>query len=178
MNSINALTTTGYTAGQTGIQWGWYTLSPKWKDLWPSSSEPASYSDDDTLKFALVMTDGAFNTFYNKVSWSKNKCENKKKNGEYSGTCKNGTNDYWIEKSSSGYNGASSKRARKLCNKMKNKDIEMYSVYFGSNNSSSEAKVMKACADDGNYYQATSADSLIQAFANIAKKIQQIYISR
>ena len=60
---------------------------------------------------------------------------------------------------------------------MKSEEIQMYTVYFGTNNSSDGARVMQACADDGNYYQASSSSDLIGAFANIAKKIQQIYLS-
>jgi Flp pilus assembly protein TadG len=178
MSSISALETDGYTAGQTGIGWGWYTLSPNWSDLWPADSTPAPYSDTETLKFALIMTDGSFNTYYDKETLTKKQCKKKKKNDGYTGSCSKGTNDYWIEKSSGGYYGESSQRALALCDAMKASDIEIYSVYFGSNNSSSEAQVMQYCADTGNYYQASSSSTLIGAFANIAKKIQQIYISK
>jgi Flp pilus assembly protein TadG len=178
MNSINALETDGYTAGQTGIGWGWYTLAPDWGDLWPADSIPAPYTDDEVLKFALIMTDGDFNTHYDMESLTKKQCKKKKKNGEYDGSCSKGTNDYWLEKSEWGYYGESSQRAIELCDQMKAKEIEIYTVYFGSSSNSDGAKVMEACADDGNYYQASSSSDLIGAFANIAKKIQQIYISR
>ena len=49
---------------------------------------------------------------------------------------------------------------------------------FGSSNSSAGSRNMQSCASTGNYYQATSASELINAFSNIAKKIQQIYVSR
>ena len=177
LSAISALETDGYTAGQTGIGWGWYTLSPNWSDLWPADSAPASYSDDEVLKFALIMTDGDFNTHYDLESLTTEQCETKKSNGRYNGTCYEGTNDYWLEKSQWGYSGKSSTRARALCDQMKSEEIQMYTVYFGTNNSSDGARVMQACADDGNYYQASSSSALIGAFANIAKKIQQIYLS-
>lgn len=178
LNSIAALETDGYTAGQTGIGWGWYTLAPDWADLWPFESTPASYLDDEVLKFALIMTDGDFNTHYDKETLTESQCNTKVSNDEYSGTCFTGTNDYWIEKSEWGLYGESSQRAITLCEEMKDREIEIYTVYFGSNNDSDGARVMQACANDGNYYQASSSTSLIGAFANIAKKIQQIYLSK
>ena len=38
---------------------------------------------------------------------------------------------------------------------------------------------MEECADEGKYYVATSSsDDLIAAFSNIAKKIQQVFLSQ
>lgn len=182
LKAIGDLETDGYTAGHTGIGWGWYTLSPNWSDLWPSGSVGAAYTDEDVLKFALIMTDGDFNTHYEKVKMTYTECEKLKDDGEYTGTCKakksGKKRNYWLERSEWGYDGESSVRARSLCDAMRDEDIEMFGVYFGTNGNSNGAKVMKACADTGNYYQASSSSDLIQAFANIAKKIQQIYISR
>lgn len=183
LNSINALETDGFTSGHTGIGWGWYTLSPNWSDLWPANSVGAAYSDDDeVLKFALIMTDGDFNTHYEKVKLTYDECEDLKDDGEYTGICKAKSSGkkkkYWLEKSEWGYYGESSQRAISFCDAMKTSKIKIYTVYFGNNGYSDGAKVMKACADDGNYYQASSASDLIGAFANIAKKIQQIYISK
>jgi len=180
LSNISGLMTEGYTAGQTGIQWGWYTLSPNWTGLWPSESAPAAYNDDESLKFALIMTDGAFNTYYDKKTWSYNKCQNQKNKGKYTGTCYSGTNEYWVEKSSSGYGGKSSKRARDLCAAMKASDITLYTVYFGTSSSSDGAKVMQDCATDQDttYFQATDGEALVNAFAKIANEIQKVYISK
>lgn len=179
MTAIGDLETDGYTAGHTGIGIGWYTLSPNWKDLWPTESEPAEYSNTEVLKFALIMTDGAFNTRYDKVSMTKYECDTYSYYSQpYDGTCYNGTNDYWIERRSSGYSGQSSQRALSLCGAMKNAGITIYTVYFGTATTSSQARVMRECADPDKYYVATSADDLIAAFSNIAKKIQQVYLSQ
>lgn len=180
LTNIRNLTTDGYTAGQTGIGWGWYTLSPNWADLWPADSDPAAYTDDDVLKFALIMTDGDFNTYYDLETWKENKCEQRRKQGKYKGTCKSGTNDYWVEKSSGGFSGQSSKRARDLCDAMKDEDIRIYTVYFGGDGSSAGAQVMRRCASDEGttYFQASNGASLISAFGKIAKEIQSIYISK
>ena len=58
---IDDMTAGGATAGHLGIAWGWYLLSPKWKDIWPTDSEPLEYDEPDTTKALIIMTDGAFN---------------------------------------------------------------------------------------------------------------------
>ena len=40
-------------------------LSPDWAEIWPDDSTPASYSDPKTKKYAILMTDGEYNTWYN-----------------------------------------------------------------------------------------------------------------
>lgn len=37
--------------------------SPKWNDLWPSASQAADYGDDETMKIAVLITDG-YNMVY------------------------------------------------------------------------------------------------------------------
>ena len=58
--AIDPLTALSGTAGQIGIAWSWYLISPKWSSFWPAGSEPASYSDPKTIKALVVMSDGDF----------------------------------------------------------------------------------------------------------------------
>ena len=62
----------GSTAGALGTAWAWYMLSPQWANVWPASATPAPYSQlseimpsgaPRLLKIAVLMTDGAYNTF-------------------------------------------------------------------------------------------------------------------
>lgn len=175
-SAIGKLSASGSTAGQTGIAWGWYTLSPNWANLWPNKSEPAAYDNDDVLKFAIIMTDGDLNRYYGKKSLSKKSCQKAKNWGYVTETCKNGTNDYWYPYGSGGYWGTSSQRAIELCDAMKSEGIKIYSIYFGGYKSD-PVKVMQSCASPGSYYQASNKAELVQAFSNIAKKIQAIYLS-
>lgn len=61
---INSLTANGYTAGHIGTAWASYLVSPEWSNIWPVTSTPVAYDDEQTLKVALLMTDGIFNTAY------------------------------------------------------------------------------------------------------------------
>lgn len=64
-DAINGLYADGWTAGQLGVAWSWYTLSPEWNTIWPFNRR--SQADDTALRvrrYAILMTDGAFNTHY------------------------------------------------------------------------------------------------------------------
>ena len=176
-NKITALDDGGGTAGQTGVAWGWYTLSPNWTNLWPSDSAPGAYDDDELLKFAIIMTDGDNNRYYDqdveKCGWKYNYSKY-----QYEYTCY--TVSGWSEVSEGeSYTNESSKRQRALCQAMKDEGITVYGIYFGTNTSSAGAKNMSACAtDESTFYQANSSSELVSAFGNIAKKIQAIYLAK
>jgi len=83
---INAFSAGGYTAGHLGVAWSWYMLSPEWSSIWPTASAPVAYNDDDTIKVAILMTDGQFNTAYESGNGSstyqaKQLCQNMKNKG-------------------------------------------------------------------------------------------------
>ncbi len=62
--AISTYNASGWTAGHLGLAWAWYLISPNWSSIWPSASDPVSYSDTETIKAVVLMTDGAFNTWY------------------------------------------------------------------------------------------------------------------
>eukprot|EP00903_Cladosiphon_okamuranus_P002422 g2420.t1 len=176
VDAIEDLEANGATAGQTGVIWGWNSLSPNYANLWPSDSEPESYDNDEVLKFAIIMTDGNNNQKY-EFTETERQCVS----WYWNGSCRrredvvvNRWDGSWESES---YTNTSSTDQRELCDAMKEDGIEVFGVYFGTNNSSTGSRNMQSCASDGNYYQATSASELINAFSNIAKRIQQIYIS-
>ncbi|MBA5778932.1 pilus assembly protein [Stappia sp. F7233] len=165
-----------YTAGHTGINWGWFTLSPNWSSLFSGSSAPASYEDDDTLKFAILMTDGVFNTSY---SWKTNACD---QYGSAAGYYTYPKYDCWAEAIESDDSAiAGPTRAKALCDGMKAKGIKIYSIAFNLNETTSGKKAkdtMKYCSSGiGYFFDAQSTAQLIAAFTTIANKIQSIFLS-
>lgn len=55
--------TYGGTAGHVGTAWSWYMLSPEWNRFWSSGDgDVAEYDDTNTIKAAVIMTDGEYNS--------------------------------------------------------------------------------------------------------------------
>jgi len=64
LERVDDFTPGGWTAGHLGAAWGWYLVSPEWSNVYDNGAQPAPYSDEDTIKAVLLMTDGVFNTRY------------------------------------------------------------------------------------------------------------------
>lgn len=88
--SVNRLRADGSTAGHLGTAWASYLLSPDWNSVWNLSAPIAPYNDGKTLKFAILMTDGEYNTIggVNRNSnipissdYAKRTCAEMKRNG-------------------------------------------------------------------------------------------------
>nr|WP_070961434.1 TadE/TadG family type IV pilus assembly protein [Hyphomonas sp. Mor2] len=60
-NYVNSLTAGGLTAGHLGVAWTWYLVAEDWKTVFDGDAEPLSYSEPDSAKAVILMTDGAFN---------------------------------------------------------------------------------------------------------------------
>jgi len=159
---IDNLAVSGSTAGQIGIAWGWYMVSPNFSSIWPSASTGAPYSDPDTLKAVVIMTDGQFNApycngvmarWYNASSAESNNCDPN--------------------------NGDPYVQSRALCDAMKAQGILIYTVGFQIGSSGDSVDLLEYCAtDDSNFFNANSGDDLSEAFQAIGRDISQIRISR
>jgi hypothetical protein len=60
---IDSFQENGGTAGHIGIAGAWYTISPKWYDVWPSHNAH-DYGVGTNIKAVVLMTDGDYNTDY------------------------------------------------------------------------------------------------------------------
>jgi Flp pilus assembly protein TadG len=150
-NTIRSLAAGGSTAGHLGTSWTWYLLSPKWSSIWPTASAPAAYDDTKTRKFAILMTDGIYNTVGG-VS-----------GGDISAQATDSQN-----------------RAKGLCDSMKAKGISIYTVGFiGPSDPASAADTLKYCASGtGNFYKAEDGTQLDAAFRSIAQDISRLRLTK
>jgi Flp pilus assembly protein TadG len=172
---IDSLDAGGSTAGHIGTMWAWYMLSPNFKHLWENANQPGNYdthynvntgTGDPSLqklkKFAVLMTDGDYNTEYTSA----------------------GILDSYFGESPA--NDTAAKQATETCKNMKLKGIEIFTVAFAHDSglSSAAEDVLKGCAtqlpgvtnDTSHYYKATDGDALNKAFKDIALKISRIRI--
>jgi hypothetical protein len=167
---IDALSAYGATGGAMGSQWAWYMLSPKWKNIWPSTSEPAAYSETVSVagaepklkKVAVLMTDGAYNTVR---GW---KDQDQIKMANY---------------------------AKKVCEQMKAAGVIVYTVGFGLDqlpaaeqaraiDTLTQCSTSKVITGANNisttvykFYNAQTAQALQGAFSDIALSLSKLRIT-
>ncbi len=161
---IDAFTASGSTAGQIGIAWGWYMVSPNWNSLWPSNGAGV-YNSAETLKAVVIMTDGAFNTPY---------CS-----GVISRQAGSGSGSSSAKIDCDATNGDPFAQSRTLCTAMKAQGVIVYTVGFAITAGTDEANVLADCASTpANVFLPASGGDLSEAFAAIGRDITQLRISR
>jgi Flp pilus assembly protein TadG len=160
---IDGFSATGSTAGHIGVGWAWYLLAPNFASLWPEGSRPAAYDDRTVLKFAVIMTDGAFNSPY---------C-----NGVISRDAASGSDDARTHNSCNAPNGSSIAQAKALCAAMKAKAIVIYTVGFDVGSDATAVDVLTTCASDAAHaYFPTSGSDLKNVFRDIAQQITNLRV--
>lgn len=160
---IDKFVPVGGTAGQIGLQWGWYMLSPNWKSVLPAASAPVTYGTADLEKFLILMTDGLFNS-------------------EASGL----SNDQIAN--IAGIAQPAGRLALSYCKAMKDQKIKVYTIGFdlkGINSAAQQAEAIKMltqCAStpkggEQTFYNAENGAELKKAFDDIARRIQSLRLT-
>ncbi|MDZ4109546.1 MAG: ubiquitin-activating E1 FCCH domain-containing protein [Brevundimonas sp.] len=163
-SAIDGYSVQGSTAGQIGIGWGWYMVSPNFNSLWPSNGA-AAYNTADTLKAVIIMTDGEFNTPY---------CSGVISRDAGSGS---GNNSEKIDCAAD--NGDPFAQGVAMCTAMKNRGILVYTVGFQITAGGNAANMLQTCASTpANFYLPASGGDLSEAFAAIGRDITQLRISK
>jgi Flp pilus assembly pilin Flp len=164
--AIDDLDDSGSTAGQIGLAWGWYAVSPNFKSLWKGTSEPAPYDKPELLKVVILMTDGAFNTGY---------CKGVVAQDAGSGSGQNSTHI-----NCNATNGNPFTQAGELCKNMKAKGVIVYTVGFNVGNDASVKALMNSCATSPAhvYLPKAGGTALKDAFKAIAQDINSLRISK
>jgi Flp pilus assembly protein TadG len=154
----------GSTAGQIGAAWGWYTVSPSFNSLWPSSAA-GEYKPDKLMKAVILMTDGEFNTPYFEGVIARNAGVGSAANAD--------------RISQNATNGDPFAQTLRLCSAMKAKGVIVYTVGFQVAANGSAAGVMRDCATGPSFafLPASNAD-LSDAFRAIGRDITRLRISR
>ncbi len=167
--SIDKYVASGSTAGQIGVGWGWYMLSPNFSYLFPEGSKPGPYDPDVTTKVAVIMTDGEFNSPYCDGVIAKN-----------AGSGSGGSADH-IDCNAE--NGNPYTQAKNVCAAMKAKDpgpgIVIYTIGFDISDSTSVTDLLTSCASGPEYvYFAATGDELKEIYRQIGSEITKLHISK
>jgi Flp pilus assembly protein TadG len=164
--TIDTLSASGSTAGQIGLAWGWYTISPNWNAVFTGTSAPAAYGSDHLQKVVILMTDGAFNTGYCKGVIAKD-----------SGT---GSGNDYDHINCNATNGDAFTQAQTLCTNMKNlpHPVIIYTVGFNVGSSTAAQDLLSKCATDASHvYFPSTGTSLKVAFQQIAADLNKLRLS-
>lgn len=162
---IDSLNYSSSTAGQIGLAWGWYMVSPEWSGLFKDSSTPAPYSQPQTLKVVIMMTDGAFNSPYCK--------------GVIASDAGSGSGNDSDHINCAATNGDPFAQADKLCTNIKKKGVFIYTVGFNVGSDANVKKLMNDCATSPEYaYMPEGGQALKVAFRAIAQDINSLRISK
>jgi Flp pilus assembly protein TadG len=170
-DAINGLDPVGSTAGQIGIAWGWYMISPNFGYLFPGEGAGVPYGSvnlgQEVLKVVVIMTDGEFNTVYFDGVIARDS------------TSGSGDDKYMINQDAT--NGDGYHQSEQLCAAMKAEGIIVYTVGFDFSNVSNPEDVtdlMNNCATSPDHvYLPESGTALKEAFKDIAAQISNLRIS-
>lgn len=153
--SIDTYSAGGWTAGQIGTAWAWYTLSPNWNGVWPGVSQPAAYGADHVMKIAVLMTDGEYNTEYANFVRAADQYGNP-----------------------NSPNGRSDEQARTLCQAMKDHGITVYTVGFQLEEANAVSTLQDCATDAAHAFLANDGNELKMAFRHIAFQLAKLRLSQ
>lgn len=165
INAVNGMAAAGNTHINLGAAWGWRMLSPRWRGLWggsmDSNSLPLDYNALNMNKAAIIMTDGA-HTMSNGSHSAYWYLSDGRLGTTNSSTARNELDDRLLE----------------VCTSMKNNNIIIYTVSFGSVGTSIQT-MMRSCASQADYYfHSPSSSELQQAFRAIGDSLANLRVSR
>lgn len=149
----------GFTAGQIGLAWGWYAVSPEFSSFWPTA--PAEYNPQRTLKAVVLMTDGEFNMSHCSGVMARN-----------AGT--GGADRIACDAARDSYT-----QARALCSAIKDQGVVLYTVGFQVSATSTAGRFLEGCASGAErFHTAISSADLTEAFKAIGRDITRLRIAR
>jgi len=193
---ITALKPLGWTAAYIGMKWGTALLDPDARPVLQGvlgsdstfADRPADYTDAETLKFVILMTDGA-NTRNNYVRTSRYVTE--QNCDRYGGNCQPARDyftqadaDYWNTRNArtsiaiDGPNGDI--RLQKICSAADDAGIVVFTIGYDisvSTNPNSPYVQMRDCASTPGHFYRVGVDDLDAAFASIAQTIQKLKLT-
>ncbi len=175
---INSMSAGGSTAGQVGIAWGWYSLSPN-VGIWPIANAAAPYTvvtnsplynpatpyNLRTRKIMILMTDGEYNSAY---------CQ-----GVISGPSSLiGSGSQGDQIGCASPLGDSYAQANAMCTAIKQTGIELFVITFQlDKNFPQRVALTQNCAMDAAHVIDADTTSLDAAFAKIANSIVAMRIT-
>lgn len=201
---IAGLTLYGGTGTDYAMKWGLATLDPAMRPIFAGlnaagidvpdayANRPADYTDSETQKILVLMTDGAVTPQFRPDSAPDGtKAENDVRLLLNISPANVDDADSWIGRVLADVNGRLSVKTREdaqddleaICQLAKDNGVEVFAVAFEYQQSAVEdEKVMRDCASPDTagrtYYYATSGADLKTVFEEIAQQVSQLRLTR
>lgn len=155
-DAIDGLETQGGTAGHLGTAWAWYLMSDKFNRYWPDANDAAPYAHINETR-TVTVGDATYEV---------------PKLKKIAVLMTDGVYNRW-------YNGPDAdEQAKTLCDEMKEKDIEIYTVGFEIEEGTNAYEVMSYCATSpDHFYDAGSGEQLRMAFRDIGLKVSTLRLA-
>ncbi len=166
IDAIDDLVVIGSTAGQMGVGWGWYMLSPEFASVWDreTANQPLAYDTPELAKVLILMTDGEFNTAHCSGVISSSYA--------YSSTGS-------AERNNCNPSRTPFQQAEGLCTAIKDKKIVIFTVGLQLNTAEYSDDFLLACATSPQHaFLAADNDELKAAFKSIATSISKLRLSK
>ncbi|MBG1233102.1 TadE/TadG family type IV pilus assembly protein [Aestuariivirga litoralis] len=181
--AITTMAASNSTAGQVGLAWGWYALSPN-VGIWSGSSIPAGYDKLTTTdpatkvrKVMVIMTDGEYNSAYCKGVITGYDTTNGSSGNPYYWSVV-GSGDPSQHIGCAPTNGDSYTQSAAMCGAAQDAGIEIYVITFQLNKSyQKRVDLVNNCATDSSHIIDADSTSLDAAFSSLANQILAMRIS-
>ena len=166
----------GFTNTAVGTMWGWRILS---RDA--PFTEGALYNDTEWAKAVVIMTDGFNDAGSDEdTPWGSSMTTYGFASEERMGEGVNYASYYNSSWNSNEMRDHMDEKMLRICARMKEKGILVYSIVFGLEDETTE-EVFQACATDTiapYYHKAPDGDDLEDAFGEIASDLVNLHISQ
>ncbi len=153
----------GGTQTSQGLVWGWRTISERWKGYWggPTPSDmPLAYDEPNLIKAVVFMTDGIADIGWELMAYG------------FLSEGKLGTTNETVAESEI------NKRLSKICEDIKAKGIQIFSVMFAVSDPTIETTYRDCASDPASFFNSPTGEELEIAFEQIGRKLASLRIAK
>lgn len=165
----------GGTSGNEGLAWGWRVLSPRWRGLWGGdtpNTRPLDYDASDTDKVVVMLTDGNNEVYDNPPAGPRG--------SDY--TAFGRLNDpSFMGPGKSRAQGVAEWNTRmgRVCTRMKDEGIIIYTITFGGTPSAATQNLYRTCATRPEYYYHSPDNATLRSvFRAIGVQLSNLRIAQ
>lgn len=171
----------GGTMINVGLVAAWWTISPNWVGLWPTTPPTLPQAYGSTKKFLVLMTDG-MNQWYDwptGVPGAPDSSHNYSADADYTGYGR-------LAEGRSGTTNAGNTvsvlntRMANMCQTLKDNGVVVYTILFthgGTIDSGTQSLFQNCATDPSKYFLSATNGDLITAFQNIGKSISSLRLT-